>query len=156
MGAERGRALGELTTPVFTQDSQGIPCGSDGKPSACSVGDLDLIPELGRSPREGNGYPLQYSCLENPMDRGDWWATVHGVKELDTTERLTLSLYTFIHGDLGPCTIWVVKVPWAPLYPAHVHCTSYLCSVSYHGALALCQAVLSAWDIHTSVPWLKR
>ena len=54
---------------------------SDGKESACNAGDLDSIPGLGRSPGEGNGYPLQYSCLENPMDRGDWQATVHGVTE---------------------------------------------------------------------------
>ena len=47
------------------------------------AGDLGSIPGSGRSPREGNGNPLQYSCLENPMDRGAWWATVHGVAELD-------------------------------------------------------------------------
>ena len=61
--------------------------GSDGKESACNVGDLSLIPGLERSPGEGNGYPFQYSCLENPLDRGAWWAKMHGVtKELDTTE----------------------------------------------------------------------
>ena len=49
--------------------------------SACNVGDLGSIPGSGRSPGEGNGNPLQYSCLENPMDRGAWWATVHGVAE---------------------------------------------------------------------------
>ena len=49
--------------------------------SACSVGDLGLIPGLGRYPGEGNGNPLQCSCLENPMDRGDWQATVHGVSK---------------------------------------------------------------------------
>ena len=47
--------------------------------SACNGGDLVSIPGLGRSPRERNGNPLQYSCLENPMDRGAWWAAVHGV-----------------------------------------------------------------------------
>ena len=52
---------------------------SDGKESACNVGDLGLIPGLGRSPGEGKGHPLQYSCLQNPMDRGGWQATVHGV-----------------------------------------------------------------------------
>ena len=49
------------------------------KASAYNAGDLGLIPGLGRSPGEGNGSPLQYSCLENPMDRGAWQATVHGV-----------------------------------------------------------------------------
>ena len=57
----------------------GFPGGSDGKESVCNAGDSGSIPELGRSPREGNGNPLQYSCLENAMNRGAWWATVHGV-----------------------------------------------------------------------------
>ena len=56
-----------------------FPGGSDGKESACNVGDWGSIPELGRSLGEGNGNPLQYSCLENPMDRGAWGATVHGI-----------------------------------------------------------------------------
>ena len=68
----------------------GFPDGSDGKESACNAGDPGSIPELGRSPGEGNGNPLQYSCLENSMDRGAWQATVHGVSDLDTTERLSL------------------------------------------------------------------
>ena len=59
--------------------TMGFPSVSDGKESTCSVGDLSSILELGRSPGEGNGYPLQYSCLENFMDRGAWQATVHGV-----------------------------------------------------------------------------
>ena len=57
----------------------GFPGGSDDKESPCNAGDLDLIPGSGRSPGEGNGYPFQYSCLESLMDRGAWWAIVHGV-----------------------------------------------------------------------------
>ena len=53
--------------------------GSDGKEFACNVRDLGSIPGWGRSPGEGNGYLLQYSCLGNPMNRGAWWATVHGI-----------------------------------------------------------------------------
>ena len=56
------------------------------------VGDPGSIPGSGRSPGEENGNPLQYSCLENSMDRGVWWATVHRVTKTDTTEQLTLSL----------------------------------------------------------------
>ena len=56
-----------------------FPGGSDGKASVYNAGDLGSIPGLGRSPGEGNGNPLQYYCLENPMDRGAWKATVHGV-----------------------------------------------------------------------------
>ena len=57
----------------------GFPCGSDRKESACNAGDPGSISGLGSSPGEGNGNPLQYSCLENPMDRGPWRATVYGV-----------------------------------------------------------------------------
>ena len=62
----------------------GFLCGSAGKESACNAGDLGSIPGLGRSPGKGNGYPLQYSGLENSMDRGAWWATVHGVTKSHT------------------------------------------------------------------------
>ena len=57
----------------------GDPCWASSKESACHAGDAGSVPGSGRSPAEGNGNPLQYSCLENPMDRGAWWATVHGV-----------------------------------------------------------------------------
>ena len=57
----------------------GFPGGSDGKESAHNAGDPGSIPESGKSPGEGNGNPLQYSCLENSMNRRAWWATVHGV-----------------------------------------------------------------------------
>ena len=62
----------------------GFPGSSEVKASACHVGELDSIPGLGRSPGEGNDNPFQYSCLENPMDRGAWWAILHGVAKSQT------------------------------------------------------------------------
>ena len=62
----------------------GFPGGSDGKESACNVGDLGSIPVWGRSPGEGNGYPFQYSYLENSMNRENWQAIVHGVIKSQT------------------------------------------------------------------------
>ena len=61
-----------------------FPGGSDGKQSAYNVGDPGLMPKSGRYPGEENGDPLQYFCLENSMDRGDWWATVYGVAKSQT------------------------------------------------------------------------
>ena len=58
---------------------ENFPGGSDGKESACNLGCLGLVLGSGRSPGEGNGYPLQFSCLENSMDRRAWWASVHVV-----------------------------------------------------------------------------
>ena len=63
---------------------RGFPGDSDGKESAWSAGDLGSISGSGRSPGEGNGYPLQYSCLRIPLDRGAWWAVVHGVTKSRT------------------------------------------------------------------------
>ena len=68
----------------------GFPGGSDDKESACNTGDVGLIPGWGRPPGEGNGNPLQYSCLGNPMDRSLVGCSSWDHKELDTTERLTL------------------------------------------------------------------
>ena len=73
---------------------KGLPSGSDGKESSCKAGDLGSIPGSGKSPRERNGNPVQYSCLENSSDREAWQATVHGVTELDTTE-----LYSYVWVD---------------------------------------------------------
>ena len=67
--------------------------GSDDKESACSAGDLGSVRGFGRFPGEGHGNPLQYSCLENPMDRGAWWAAVHGVAGIRT--RLSDFTFTF-------------------------------------------------------------
>ena len=65
--------------------------------NAGDTGEVSSVPGSGRSPRGGNGNPLQYSCLGNPVDRGAWWATVHGVTESVMTERLTLSLRNWEH-----------------------------------------------------------
>ena len=78
-----GRCSGEgirLPTPVFW----GLACGSAGEESVCIAEDLGSIPGFGRSPGEGNGNSLQHSCLENPMDRGAWQATVRGVTQSRT------------------------------------------------------------------------
>ena len=80
--------------------------------SACNVEDLSSISGSGRSPREGNGNPLQCSCLENPMDEGAWWATVHGVEELGTTEQLHFT------------GIFVTKnepTPYTVIHPKFIH-----------------------------------
>ena len=70
--------------------------GLDGKESTCNAEDPDLIPGLGRSLGKGNDNPLQYSCLENSIDSGAWWAAVHWVaKESDMTERITFTFSLF-------------------------------------------------------------
>ena len=77
LGAVRSSGLGGTFDSSF-------PGGSEVKASACIAGDLGSIPGLGRSPGKENGNPLQYSCLENPMDGGAWWATVHQVAKSQT------------------------------------------------------------------------
>ena len=73
-----------ISPALFSNRNQGFPSGSDSKESVCNVGDLGLIPGLGRVPGEGNGNPLHYSCVENSMDREARWATVHGVTKSQT------------------------------------------------------------------------
>ena len=94
---------------------------SRGQESTCSVGDRASIPESGRSPGEGNGNALQYSCLENSMDRGAWWVAVNrGCKKSDMTERLSLSLslsHTIFKADAEK-TLLPLKVKVAQLCPA--------------------------------------
>ena len=79
----------------------GFPGGSDGKASAYNVEDPGSIPGLGRSSGEGNGAPLQYSCLENPMHGGAWWAAVHGVAKSQT--RLSSFPFPFRIAADGDC-----------------------------------------------------
>ena len=93
------------------QDFRGFPGGSDGQEYACNVGDLGLVPGLGRSHGGGNGYPLQYSCLENSMDRGATWATVHGGHtELDATEH---SIAEFRKGNVADKMRGVQGLRWS-------------------------------------------
>ena len=73
--------------------SEGFLGGSNGKESACNAGDLGLIPALGSSSGGGHGYPLQYSCPENPMDKGHWPESPWGCKESDMTEQLSTWLF---------------------------------------------------------------
>ena len=68
----------------FTMGFKGFPGGSAGEESACNAGDLNLIPGLGRYPGEGNGNPLQYSCLNNSIPSGAWWVVVHRVTKSPT------------------------------------------------------------------------
>ena len=110
-----------LPTPVLL----GFPCGSAGKESTCNVRDLDSIPELGRSPGEGKGYPLQYSGLENSMDY-----TVHGVAESDTTEKLLLSL-SLVYPTLRIINILKAQSPLFYIKETKWFCKS---SVSHWGS----------------------
>ena len=85
-----------------------FPGGSGSKASACSAGDLGSISGSGRSPGEVNGNPLQYPCLENPVDGGAWQATVHGVVKSWTTERLPFPSLSTVEATLPP---WTHVVP---------------------------------------------
>ena len=76
--------------------------------SACNAGDLGSIPGSGRSPGEGNGNPLQYSCLENPVDGGAWWATVHGVTKSWTW------LSNFTYGTLHLLSTYIITISKQP------------------------------------------
>ena len=105
----------------------GFSGGSAEKNPPADAGDTDLNLGLGRSPEEGSGKPLQYSCLGNPTDRGTWWSMVHKVaKELDTTERLNVLIRCLAPVSLGPdkpktqhavpmaefLTLWNILVCW--------------------------------------------
>ena len=121
-------SMGPLAEPSVQQPraitmKPSFPAGSDGKASAYNAGDPGSIPGWGRSSGEGNGNPLQYSCLENPMDRGAWWATVHGVAKSQTL----LGDFTFTFFGLGrknrqcrrpaPCLRLQEEVPSAGSLP---------------------------------------
>ena len=93
---------------LLVREQRDFPGGSDGKASVYKVGDLGSSPGLGKSPGEGNGNPLQYYCLENPMDRGAWWATVHGVEKSRTW--LSDFTFTFCHKGGVICISEVIDI----------------------------------------------
>ena len=107
---------------------KGFPGGSVVKDTPANAGDRGLIPTLGRSPGGGNGSPRQYSCLENPMDRGAWQATVHGVAKSQTRLSNWARMQDQSRGLL------CLSVPTTFPYPWFYHSVSSQCSLeSYHG-----------------------
>ena len=93
----------------------GLPWWSVVKTPPAIAGDVGSYPGLGRSPGEGNGNPLQYSCLRNPKDRGAWWATQRGHKESDTTKRL--STHTCPALSVSPLEVVLEPLPCCKLDP---------------------------------------
>ena len=92
-----------------------FPGDSEVKASACNAGDLGSIPGLGRSPGEGNGNPLHYSCLENPMDRGAWWDILHGVAK----SRTRLSDFTSLLKSPERNTFYL-NLDFCPVRPCYI------------------------------------
>ena len=131
---------------------QDFPGGSDGKASACNAGDLGSIPGSGRSSGEGNGNPLQYSCLENPMDRGAWQATLHGVEK----SRTQLSNFTSLSSLYAKCqTKGLHELSCSILKPlAKYGCENWTTKKSE------CQRIdafeLWCWKRLLRVPWTAR
>ena len=103
-GAVHGVAKSQAQLSDWTESILGMVSGSEVKVSACNPGDLGSIPGSGRSPGEGNGNPLQCSCLENPMDGEAWWATVHGVAKSQTW----LSEFTSLSFRIGWLDLFAV------------------------------------------------
>ena len=108
------------------------------KATVYNVGDPGSIPGLGRSPGEGNGNPLQYSCLENPMDRGAWWAIVHGV----TKSQTRLSDFTFTFSTCSKQALGLLLVAlWGLLIVVASHCGGF--SPAAQGFWPMCSIVMA-------------
>ena len=115
-----------------------FPGGSDSKESACNPGDSGLIRESGRSLGEGNGNPLHYSCLENPMDRGAWWATVHSIAKSQTWLSQVTFFFHPIFDPKGNC-YWIISCN-SPMTQKRIHIHMYKCSRVF-----LCFSFLTYW-----------
>ena len=133
-----------------------FPGGSEGKASAFNAGDLGLIPGWGRSPGEGNGNPLQYSCLENPMDGEAWWAIVHGVTKSRTRLSdltLTISSAQFSHSVVSD-SLWPYELqharPPCPSPTTGVHSNS--CPLSQWRHPTISSSVISFSSCPQSLP----
>ena len=112
-----------------------FPFGSAGKESAHNSGDMGLVPGLGRSPGEGNGSPLKYSCLKNPMERGAWWATIHTVAK-------SHEWATWIWSKYDICSMWMMDTQIPIL----------LCIFFNWGIIAL-QCCVNLW--YTLMKWIS-
>ena len=131
----------------FLLTLSGFSGGSEVKASACNAGDLGSVPGSRRSPGEGNGNPLQYPCLENHMDGGAWWATVHGVTKSRTqlsdfafTFHIFLTLSRDIYQDICVCSL-SAYILYARIYVDRHMCT-YICVCFF----------FTQMDAHCSVP----
>ena len=129
-----------------------FPCGSDNEEYACKTLDSGLIPETGRSPGEGNGNPLQYSCLENSMDRGAWWAAIHEV----TNSWIQLSNFTSILSRV----IWQMKLSFTnlPRVNQTVRIQIQICFTLktcfyYISYLSVTSVQLLSHVQHLAIPW---
>ena len=114
----KGTLISSKISVLGLEELLGFPSSSNGKASTCNAGDPGSIPGSGRSSEKGNGNPLQYSCLENFMDRGAWWAMVHGVAKSQTRQG---NFHSLTHS---------VQL-WSP-------CSSCLCSSSGSGFCSGC------------------
>ena len=157
-----------LARPFPRASDTVFPGGSDGKESACNVGVSGLIPGLGRSPGEGNGYPLQYPCLENPKDRGARWATVYGVTNsrrqqsaFHFTDTLLLELETLRGGGdrphMGPSVLTpnhrVSQAPLSvPKHPRFTQICTHWPRCSLPPSLLLFPGLLGTHILHAAPP----
>ena len=117
-----------------------LPVSSDRRESSCNAGDLGFIPGLGRSSEEGDGNPLQYSCLENPMDRGTWRATVHGVTKSRTYHIVMVSAIHQYESAIGiheAPPSWTSFTPPTPTLPSRL--------LQSTGLSSLCHTANSQW-----------